>query len=456
MIGRDAPRWLRPGLEYVPPFMADSRKAPPSGARLRRAAVIVFLLTVVLFVLWRWRVQVGVTDENRETPNVTWTSGGDVRPQRTDDASPAPLAPPTRRTGATLDAAVRADADPPSASSSNDAELDAGGTVRDERTEATRWLEENARQAKEHVERFCEESERLRESGLGDGSKPGDPPPTRDAWAFMAVRVDWEGGRAPPGLLHLSEPLRQRLRGYGAAWPLKIVPSDYAGLDFGWMSALHAFDHWNVLRDLPSQNPNEVGFHDAPIPNFFELQNWAKLRLARALEVGDFAAASADLRQLAKLLRTTGLVIGDMVAFKLLDLEREAHAVAVAQGRAVAGWTPYATDDLQRYRRLARSAPWFLYPGVPEDVMARALACNAVSACSPIYEGVGSHTAMAHLSDVNTTAAMARLAGRAGCDDALLGWLKRTPQLNARQIIDAYGPSESLERLLTGERSQTP
>jgi hypothetical protein len=156
------------------------------------------------------------------------------------------------------------------------------------------------------------------------------------------------------------------------------------------------------------------------------------------------------VRHLAFLLRTTGLVIGDMIAYRLLLHEREAHAAAVAAGVDVAGWAPIAAEDLERYRRVTRSGMQFQLPGVPEQTMARAAACAApVGKCSALYEGVGAHRAYGHLSPVDTSGAMAALAARSGCDARMLEWLGNTRKLSATELLEAFPPQQNPLHLLT-------
>ncbi len=360
----------------------------------------------------------------------------------------APAEPPTSR-HATRGTAAGPAGHPPGLHRWSDAGLDAArpdggaeGDAGEEHTDliaARSWLTRNAQLAERNVELFCEESRKLAAAGLADA--PGS---SRDAWAYMSVRVDWEDDVRSKGLLHLPEPLRQRLREYGAQWPARISEGDAASLDFTWLGELKQFDHWSVLRDLPLRHARESNFYDAPIPNFIELQSWVKLRLARALGTGELAQASSEVRHLAKLLRSTGLVIGDMVAYRLLALEREAWEAARAQGREVGGWQPYAAEDLERYRRLARSSPNFVFPGVSEEVMRKALACNVISRCSAIYEAVGTHAVMGHLAATDTSAAVREISDGSGCDPELLAWLRKNKASTPEQVLRTFPTGDGM------------
>src|SRR5262249_61639039 len=135
----------------------------------------------------------------------------------------------------------------------------------------------NAANADAYVDRLCAESGALR------GQPPLRDLRTResDAAVFMAPLIDYEKPLDdPPGQLHLPDELRQRITSYGSDWPTPITDPDLAGLDFSWMAALGQFDHWTLLgagrlREVPVGNI----FHD-PIPNYVNLMQWAKLRLA--------------------------------------------------------------------------------------------------------------------------------------------------------------------------------
>lgn len=308
-------------------------------------------------------------------------------------------------------------------------------------------FDQNARAASELVDTFCAESERLRASGF----PRADGPRNRDAWPYMSVRIDWEGQVRPPGLLHLSSPLRQRLREYGADWPARIRDYDLDGLDFAWMTELQQFDHWDVLRDMRSVDPRGSNFFTAAIPNFVDLVSWTKLRWARAFAVGDSAAASADVRHLAVLLRTTGLLVADMQALRMLQLEREAHAFATAQGRPTGAWQPLPAEELDRYRRVVRSSPEFFAPGVSEATMQRAYECNGAARCSAIFEGVGLHTSAGHLARNDTTDQIDALANRSGCDPRTLEWLRQTPALAEGEVAGYFDGIESPLELLRAD-----
>lgn len=317
---------------------------------------------------------------------------------------------------------------------------------------ARAYLDQNAKDAQALVDRYCDEARALEDAGLGEEEKERQ----RDAWAFMVVRVDWEGGKRPPGLLRLSEPLRQRLGTYGAKWPTKITAYDLEGLDFTWMSALQQFDHWNVLRDVPSEYPEAYSFFDVPIPNFVTLIHWTKLRFAHALQTGELAPASAEVRHLAMLLRTTGLVIADMVAMKLLDLEREAHAAAAAAGMNVTQWQPWPKEALDRYRKLARSSSRFLLPGVEPAVMKKALDCNPIARCSAVYEGVGSHATMSSFAALDTRAEMNALADTAGCDARLIAWLRQNRPSTDAELLEGFTQVEGLAHWFSAGTAEAP
>ncbi len=303
-----------------------------------------------------------------------------------------------------------------------------------------RWFARNAAAAEKNVDAFCDEAKQLkRPLPETDGRR------ARDASSFLTVRIDWEDNVRPPGLLHLPEPLRARLKSYGPLWPTDIRDDDLVGLDFSWMSELQQYDYWNLLAEGPLRDSRDADFYSAPIPNFVELQAWTKLRLARAMRVGDFEAASADIHQLVALLHSTGLLIADMVTVALLNLERAGLEAAAAAGMSVPAGLSYGADDMGHARHVARAGMYFFLPGVSEKVMRKALECSPQWRCSALMEGLGSHVTAGE----EVGALLAGAPEAAHCGPELFDWVRRAHPRSPGQLLEAMGSEDSLENALT-------
>jgi hypothetical protein len=294
-------------------------------------------------------------------------------------------------------------------------------------------LARNARMADAYVDKLCEEGRKLREHPALPDSSSHD----RDAAEFMAPLVDYETPLDdPPGRLHVAEALADRLKSYGADWPTKISDRDLEGLDFGWMSALQRFDHWSLLgagrlREQPAL------FDDLsrlPIPNYFSLQQWSKLRLAAAYRRGDLAQASAEVRHLADLTRSQDILIADMVAVAMVRLDARAREVAVAKDLDTAGWPEADPDQLDRHRRIALASLYFTYPGVKPETVRKAASCMP-SPCSALLEGAGANRTFGPYGGVDNLDLVSDLAREHGCESATLDRVRRTKELTASEAL---------------------
>jgi hypothetical protein len=206
-------------------------------------------------------------------------------------------------------------------------------------------LSKNAANADAYVDRLCAESRNFREWPALRSSR------TRDAAAFTAPLIDYEKPLDdPPGRLHLPDELRERITSYGSEWPTRITDGDLAGLDFSWMAAIAQFDHWTVLgagrlRDVPVRNV----FRD-PIPNYVSLMLWSKLRFALGFRRGELAAASAEVRHLADLIQSQGILLAEMVAVALRRSRRGSGRESVVRSVWRDGQPPFPPGDRLRAR----------------------------------------------------------------------------------------------------------
>jgi hypothetical protein len=75
-------------------------------------------------------------------------------------------------------------------------------------------------------------------------------------------------------------------------------------------------------------------------------------------------------------------------------------------------------ESMDGWRRLARSSPNFLYPGVDAKVMAKALEC-APAPCSALTEASWVHAAVGELSPTNTSTDFWPLLDKQACDGSV-------------------------------------
>jgi hypothetical protein len=276
-------------------------------------------------------------------------------------------------------------------------------------------LSKNAANADAYVDRLCAESRALRERPALRDSHTRE----RDAAAFMAPLIDHEKPLDdPPGRLHLPDELRARINSYGPDWT-QISDRDLAGLDFSWMSALRQFDHWTVLgagrlRDVPLGN-----VYRDPIPNYVSLMLWSKLRFALGIRRGDSTVASAEVRHLADLIRSQGILLGEMIAVALYKMDARARELAAAAGADVADWGELEADHLERYRRTTFASIFFTFPGVSPATVKKALGCMP-SPCVALAEGAGANRSFGAYGATDNLTLVEEMAASHRCEDALI------------------------------------
>ena len=300
--------------------------------------------------------------------------------------------------------------------------------------EVGRFLAENAKHADEWVDRLCDEARRLRE-------KPAvaEPPkePERDAAAFMAPLMDYESPLdTPPGRLHLQEELRARLAGYGADSFLRMTDVDLAGLDFAWMTALGQFDHWSLLGAGQLRDWTGDDWFTTPIPNYIYLQWWVKLRYALAFRRGDLLQASAEVRHLADLIHSQGLLVGDTIALATYGLDARARELAAAAGRDVSGWPVGDLSQLRLQRRMTFGSMYFAYPGVKPETVRKAAGCMP-SPCTSLIEAEGANKVLRQFAASDNLALVAELARAQGCEQAALDRAAASRALPSGEALDA-------------------
>lgn len=266
---------------------------------------------------------------------------------------------------------------------------------------------------------------------------PGGP--RADAATSLAVRVDWEDGRR--GLLHLPEALTVRIRELPTGtWPQALQPADWAGLDFTWLTDLLAFDHWSLSADGPLRDQDHPDFFTAPIPNYVGLQSWAKLRLVKGAREGELGKASLEVRHLAVLVGSQGTLVGEMIRLALLRIDRHAWETS---GVPIPEDVP-TMPRLDEARVVGRTAPYYLYPGVPKAVQEKALA-RGLTKCSQVMEALGATVAFQDIVPA-PAGQLDWLVAQASCDPSLAAKLRAGGPSNAAALTESFLDEQGAER----------
>ena len=213
-----------------------------------------------------------------------------------------------------------------------------------------------------------------------------------DAGPYLNPRIVWERSPLVPSRgsapLALDDGLVRKFRAWGSSWTDHAGDVELAGLDFDWMGGLGAFGYWDLVNGSRLNEVRHPDFESLPLPNFLVLQDWAKLRLLRARREGDFAEAGAEIDQLAWLCYTTETLIGEAVAAGMLLVEAEAHDAFAKAGVDLHGWRAPTRADAELLRHAALGAISFAEPGVPAELMDRALA-SPIGHCAALAEQAG-------------------------------------------------------------------
>lgn len=279
-------------------------------------------------------------------------------------------------------------------------------------------LERNGKRAAEEIDRFCELNEQLKKQPLFP-----DGPGKRDAAVFMASRVDWEGSPARYGSLHVSEAVKAHA---GVDWLVTVTDTDLAGLDFGWMKQLLAYDVWTFGGDGAAEDLRLPAIA-SNIPNFLSMQTQVKLRFARAHRDGDWNDAVIEVRHLARLIHTMGIAVGEAIAVALLRMEVRARDQATRLGVDVSSLPPPLDPaSLDAHRITGVKSGWFVAPGVPEAVRKRALECSAVK-CTTVLEGAALHSSLRPWAAPGSLESFLGDTQDQGCEPSLIGRLAKMP-----------------------------
>jgi hypothetical protein len=297
-------------------------------------------------------------------------------------------------------------------------------------------LSENASNAETYLNRLCAESSALRKQPALRELQTRE----RDAATFMAPLIDYERPiNNPPGQLHLPDDLSQRITSYGADWPNRITDTDLSSLDFSWLVALDQFDHWTLLRAGRLRDVAPANIFLDPIPNYVSLQLWSKLRLPLGLRRGDLASAFAEVRHLADLIRSQGILIAEMIAVSIYKMDARVQGLAAAADVDAPGWYQLHADHLDRYRRITYASVFFTFPGVKPETVKKALDCM-LSPCVALVDGVGVNRAFGTYASIDNLRLLQQIAVEHDCEAALIARAAGGDELAASQIPKHLDP----------------
>ncbi|MBI5495876.1 MAG: hypothetical protein HY904_12700 [Deltaproteobacteria bacterium] len=405
-------------------------------ASRKRAFGLAVVAGALVMALWTWRAADAGPVRTRGSAAPAAATQPRTATPRAPEPEPAPAAPVPQppRTESLVPVPARPE------------QPGDGGTT----ATVAAWLRSNAEEARRAVDILCQEHESLRFERVFPPHKT-----EQDAAEFMALQVDWMATEHHPepvlGAAHLATGLRDRVRDLGPDWLLKLTDDDLRGLDFSWLQRLREFDHWTPRLVGPPSNWPREDSPFLPLADYLQLQTWGKLRFAAALRTGDLLAASADVQHLAQLLHSQGILVADMVALALMNMDARMRDTAEQMGSSVTGWEPRPVDaELRdRFKRMSAASLGFMLPGVPEDVMRRALACSPTR-CVTLIEGTAQFSHFEHFwpEPVGRTSPDALVAA-AGCDGGLLRRARSVPpaDLEAALAFLREGPSAGVASL---------
>ena len=298
-------------------------------------------------------------------------------------------------------------------------------------------LAKNAQSAEQYLDQLCQKSARLRaRPPLRDLPKE----PGHDAAEFMAPLIDYAGPHdQPPGRLHISDELRAKLAGpLGADWGAKVTAADLAAIDFSWLTALAQFDHWSLLGAGRLRDYRGTDFFNMPIPNYISLQQWAKLRFALARRRGDHAVASAEVRHLADLVRTQGVLIAEAIAVAIYKIDASARVSAQAAGADIADWNEPDTASLELHRQVEFASTYFTYPGVNPETVRKAVGCMP-SPCVALLQGAGANRGFGAFASTDNLQLVRDLAAANHCEVPLFAQAAISDELRSTEVLEHLG-----------------
>jgi hypothetical protein len=311
----------------------------------------------------------------------------------------------------------------------------------------SKLLEKNAALAEMNVDRYCAETSKLPKHVFDDLPDGGQQ---RDAAYLMEPLVTWNTHPPREGLLALPPALVDRIRAAGTDWPTALTARDAAGLDFSWMAQLQGYDDWSLATvGAVADTASTIDPLWSPIPDYGVLTAYAKLRLVQALQQGDTAAALAQVRHLANIVASNGILIAQIQAARLISLEQPFLAATARPEDPPPDSNAPVLDSawLKRFRDLSLAGAEFALPGVDDAVFKKAMAC-VPDPCATISEAISMRVELRRISDQIDDPSFWSYAKQQSCDQNLVALLSATPSGSIEELAREIGEGPStLEEL---------
>ena len=179
----------------------------------------------------------------------------------------------------------------------------------------------------------------------------------RDAASLLNPHVGLDGLNIGPDVAawwsDLDEEQKDAIKKHWTPEP-ETLPSG----DLTILRDLLETDHWDRAASgafaTYLDDPADVAWPEAPIPNLVFVQYLAKVRLAKGLVDADMLPALREVRHLARLTLDGEFLVDTMIAIALLSIERQGYEVAVERGILAPGdWEPVSESDTWLARRVA-------------------------------------------------------------------------------------------------------
>ena len=177
--------------------------------------------------------------------------------------------------------------------------------------------------------------------------------------------------------------LRARVRAWGDDFPAHVQDLPPLPSRTLFMHSLVMCRRWDLDRDTPRAFFEAKGdverFLDEPMPDFEVLEDWAKIHLLQGLRDGQVTVASAEVRQLARLMVTTEEPFAVGTATNILGAALRAEQQVGPLDRA-------AVAEFSAANRYALAIAGLVAPGIPDDRLDVVLDPRAPGVCAAVAE----------------------------------------------------------------------